>query len=222
MNEFVQRLLAVSLFCTIGCNQSSSTSQQKATPPAKVEKIAKEADLATITLTPEAETRLGIRTVPMERRKVGRTRLLGGQVVVPPGHSAVVVAPLTGTLAAPEQNEMASAGQQVKKGQPIFAIHPLLNPTDRVRLAESLVSLAGARVESAGQAEKARIQVESAKIVLARAEQLVRDKAGSVKGRDEAAAQLAIAESTLTVAVCRWLMSTGNSPCSRMVPSPVQ
>ena len=51
--------------------------------PAKVTYPVKEADLATITLTAQAEQRLGIQTVPVERRSVVATRLFGGEVMLP-------------------------------------------------------------------------------------------------------------------------------------------
>jgi hypothetical protein len=43
----------------------------------------KEADLTTVTLTPEAATRLGIATVPVAWKVVAQTRLYGGEISLP-------------------------------------------------------------------------------------------------------------------------------------------
>lgn len=51
--------------------------------PAAIDHPVKEADLATVRLTPEAEERLGIQVVPVERRVVRVTELLPGEVVLP-------------------------------------------------------------------------------------------------------------------------------------------
>lgn len=49
--------------------------------PAEVANHVAESDLATITLTPEAETRLGIETAKITRRDVPTMRVLGGEVI---------------------------------------------------------------------------------------------------------------------------------------------
>jgi hypothetical protein len=43
----------------------------------------READLTTVTLTPEAATRLGIATVPVARKVLAQTRLYGGEISLP-------------------------------------------------------------------------------------------------------------------------------------------
>src|SRR5205823_3010048 len=65
--------------------------------PATVPKPFKE-DTAGVTLTPEAEQRLAVRMGTVERKSVPRVRVYGGEVVVPPGRSVAVAAPLAGTL----------------------------------------------------------------------------------------------------------------------------
>jgi len=59
-----------------------------ATAAAKVAKVAnpvKESELASITLTAQAEQRLGIATSTVERKKIARIRFFGGDVVLPLG-----------------------------------------------------------------------------------------------------------------------------------------
>ncbi len=203
MNRQFYLLLLASLAASIcGCGKSAPAATQK-TPPAKVATIAKEAELATIVLTPEAEKRLGIQLAEVERKRVTRMRTLGGEVTIPPGRAVVVTAPLAGTLVASKDGGPPRPGQVLTKGRIVFALEPLLSPPERLRLAEVLVSLASSRADAEAQVDKAEVQLGAAKVMLARAEQLVRDKAGSMKSRDDAKAQLDVAAATLRGAEAR-------------------
>ena len=78
----------VGVFCffaavtiVLNCGREKQ-SEQKPSPPAKVQNVEKEVDLTTITLSPEAEKRLGIQTTAVEYRTVERTRVYGGAVEV--------------------------------------------------------------------------------------------------------------------------------------------
>ena len=66
--------------------------------PATVEHPRTEAELSTVTLTPEAVKRLGIETVAVRTDRPPSTRTLGGEIVVPEGRGVVVTAPVAGTL----------------------------------------------------------------------------------------------------------------------------
>src|SRR5215218_650965 len=79
--------------------------------PATVPKPFKEDQAATVVLTPEAEAKLAVRLAKVERKSVPRARVFGGEVVVPPGKSVIVSAPLAGTLKA---GAVPVAGQAVK------------------------------------------------------------------------------------------------------------
>lgn len=63
--------------------------QTPAPEPAKVTGHAVETDLATVSLTPEAEKRLGIETAAIVRRDVPITRILGGEVVSSAGEASL-------------------------------------------------------------------------------------------------------------------------------------
>ncbi len=222
--SFTPFILLPAVIGLAGCG-TPKPAAQKSAPPAKVAQLAKEAELATITLTPEAEQRLGIRSVPVERKSVSRVRTLGGEVVLPPGRSLVVAAPLSGTLETPSDAAPLVAGQRATKGQVLFSLQILLTPPDRVRLAEVLVSLGGSRVDAEGQVEKTRVQVDAAKIAVARAEKLVRDKAGSQKALDEAQAQLGIARATLQAAEARrdlLVQTTLDADAGKLVSLPIE
>ncbi len=51
--------------------------------PAKVENAVKETELATVTLTPQAEQRLGVKTAPVERKTMSVMRHFSGEVIMP-------------------------------------------------------------------------------------------------------------------------------------------
>ena len=52
-------------------------------PPSKAEAVVHETDLLRLTLTPEAQKRLGIRTVTVADGTSARIREVGGELVVP-------------------------------------------------------------------------------------------------------------------------------------------
>ncbi len=172
---------------TIGCAVEYAAEQSKSAPPAKVENPVKEGDLATVKLTTEAESRLGIRTAPVEFTEVTRSRTFGGEVVLPPDSTMIVSAPVAGTILA-ATNAAPAAGMTVRRGQSVFGLRPLLAPERDARtLAEKDVTDAQARFDTAKQR-------------LERTEQLLRDKAGSVRQVEEAHEQLRLAESALKAA----------------------
>src|SRR5258708_5973437 len=83
-----------------GCNRMGS-SAPAAAPPAKVAHIAKEDELNTIQLSPDAERRLGIELVAVQFRRLQRVKTYGGEVTLPTGASIIVSAPVGGTLQTP-------------------------------------------------------------------------------------------------------------------------
>ncbi len=184
--------LAVALAALLSCGQPSGAPAPKAEPPAKVRGGLSESELGTITLTAQAEARLGIRTAAVEIKKVGRTRAFGGEVVVPAGRTISVSAPVAGLLAAPAQGPAAAIATPARKGQALLRLTPLLPPERDLRIeAEKEIASAEPRVAAA----RSRLQ---------RAEQVLRDKAGSVRSVEEARTELAQAEAALKAAQSRW------------------
>jgi len=61
--------------------------------PATVSGAVKESALATVTLTEQAEARLGVETVAAEMRPVANSLVVGGEVMGVPGQTATVAAP---------------------------------------------------------------------------------------------------------------------------------
>lgn len=178
---------------------SETQSSSSAAPPAKVANGVKESDLATVTLSPQAEQRLGIETAKVENRNIARTLRLGGEIMPVPGRRIYVTAPVTGVVIAPA-GPLPQAGMQVRKGQPVFRLLPL--PAER--------DLLGTPEEVALK----KMQFEVARAKAGRAEQLLLDKAGSVKAQEAAAAELAAAEAAFKAAEARWHLTNNTAPDS--------
>ena len=155
-----------------------------ASPPAvKVASPVTEASLTTVTLTPEAEMRLGIKTVPVERKPISRTRTVGGEVIAPPGAETVVTAPFAGTLEATPSTTVV--GTTIERGRALFRLVPIAPAERDARVdAERAASDAAARQDAAGKK-------------LRRAQILVQDGAGSRRAVEEAQAELSVAEADL-------------------------
>lgn len=160
-----------------GCGGSAEPAKTAA--PATVSAPVKEADLSTVTLTPEAEKRLGIVTVAVERRPVARNRVVGGEIAAPSGAQLAITAPVAGVLQA---GNVPRAGMVVTRGHPLFRLLPI-QPSERDAQVDAQQALDTAVARQAAAAAKAR-----------RAEQLLKDGAGSRRALEEAQAELAIAE----------------------------
>lgn len=158
---------------------------------AKVEHPVKEADLATIKLTPQAEQRLGIETSAVERRLIGRTRSYSGEVVIPTDRTMIVTAPLAGTLSAPANATSLAVGAWVRQGQILFYLTPYLAPERDLhpQLERDVAS--------------ATEKLNAAKLRYDRAQQLLAGQAGSVKNVEQAREEVALAENDLKAAQTR-------------------
>jgi membrane fusion protein, heavy metal efflux system len=186
LRGFVRSLLFGAFVITVGlgCSSGPSSSPAKDTP-AKIQNPRTEADLSTITLSPEAVTRLGIETVVAKQDVAAATRTLGGEVVVPEGRSVIVTAPVAGTLIG---STAPPPGARVRKGDPLMAIAPLVS-ADRDQRIEAQRALSAAEAEEL--AARQRLQ---------RLEQLLKDGAASVRGVEEARAQHQVTVAAVTAA----------------------
>jgi RND family efflux transporter MFP subunit len=196
-------VIVIGALLIASCNGNESDSTSKPAPPVKVEAPVTEASLTTVTLTPEAEKRLGIQTAVVERRAVGRTRTVGGEVIAPPGAETVVTAPVAGILEAP--GAMPVPGTTVAQGRAIFRLIPLA-PSER-----------DARVDAERAVEEAMARQQAAATKLQRAERLARDGAGSRRAVEEAQAEFAIAEADLKAARERLTLSQRSNATLRGV-----
>lgn len=156
-------LAALPLLLAAGCGGSPKAAPAAKETPATVAKPAKEDDLGTIVLKPEAETRLGLKTVAAETKAVPRSRTYAGDVIVPPGRLIVVASPFPAKVAA--DGTPPVPGQAVKKGQALVTLLPTLS-------ADALTQYATQKIDADGQVVQARKQVEVNKLQLDRVQKL--------------------------------------------------
>ena len=110
-----------------------------------------------------------------------------GEVVVPPERTISLTAPVAGTLGVDEDQPLPTIGTRVRQGQTLFRLMPLdRDLRGRSPLAEAAQALATAQAN-----------YDVAQIRVSRAEQLLRDLAGSQRSVDHARAELAQAEAAV-------------------------
>ena len=186
------------LLCLAGCGKSE---KPKAVSPSEVKNPVKESELTTVTITPDAEKRLGIKTVVIKTDNVRATREVGGEIQAVPGQAVTIVAPVQGTLRG---GAGIRAGQRVRRGQILFQLVPL--PAER-----DLLTLDQGTAQS-------RTQLAVAQARLRRAEELLADRAGSVRARDDARADVALAQRALADARARQAALNGNPGGGQSLP----
>jgi membrane fusion protein, heavy metal efflux system len=194
-------LTAAALTAAGGCQRMgaapAATTGSAAAAPAKVDGAPKEADLATVTLTPEAEARLAVALAPVERKSVPRTAMYAGEVTIPSGRLTAVTAPFVGTIQGPPGGgPLPEPGATVKKGQPVLVLQVILTPEARAQIAPQLA-------DAEGQVKQSRDQLQIAKVQLDRAEGLVRDRLGGTAALVDAKAQYELAQTNLRNAETR-------------------
>lgn len=201
--QTMRAIAAVLCLCVRVSADAAGDDKKTTTGPATVENRVKESDLTVIKLTPEAERRLGITLVAAERKSISLPRRLPGELLVPPGRTIVISAPVAGLVTLPSPSEsMPSSGQRVQRGNPLFRLQPgesrdgkTFVAADRISLARANADLTAARIEAEGQLEQARVRVEAADVKLKRADQLRQEGAGAQRNHDEARAELDLATS---------------------------
>jgi RND family efflux transporter MFP subunit len=159
-----------------GCSKSDT----KPTAAAKVANPVSESQLTTVTLTSDAVRRLAIATAPVESLSVLPTRSVGGEVVVPPGLSLTVSAPVAGRVLAAGSGALPAAGSRVRRGALLMRLAPL--PPDPAQ-AERDQNIARARLSQA--------EAEATRMARLFAERLV-----SARDNERAQAELASARAT--------------------------
>jgi RND family efflux transporter MFP subunit len=183
-------ILAAAHGLLTGCGATTPKETKSApAPAAKVENRIKEADLTRVTLSPDAERRLGIEIAAAVER-TGTDRLTtAGEIVAIPGRTLVVAAPSPGRVVL-ERKDLA-AGQSIRKGQAVFRLTPMLAPQRDLKITyEAEVKSAKTRLDAATQ------QLE-------RASQLLRDMAGSKRNVEAAEQEFGQAKAAHDAAVER-------------------
>lgn len=166
-------LAAISYGLLNGCGSSPAPQKAVAVPAAKVDNRVKESDLTRVTLSPEAERRLGIALVPVSEGTAPNQARIAGDVMVIPGKAMIVAAPASGTVVLARRD--IEVGQTIRIGQPVFRLTPMLAPVRDLKTT----------YEADMQSAKSRL--DTAKQQLDRAQQLLRDMAGSKRNVELAA-----------------------------------
>lgn len=156
----------------LSCSSAPKETKPAPAPPAKVDNRVKESDLTRVTLSPEAEQRLGIELATVTERTASNQLAVSGEIVPIPGKTLIVTAPASGTVALARKD--MGAGQIVKSGEAVFRLTPMLPAQRDLKITyEADVLSAKARLDAATQ------QLE-------RSKQLLRDMAGSKRNVEAA------------------------------------
>ena len=198
-NPSLLRLLP--LAALLGLAACGQEEKPKHASPSEVSNPVKESDLTTVTITPEAEKRLGIKTVAIKTDNIKATREVGGEIQAVPGQAVTIVAPVQGTLRG---GANITAGQRVRQGQTLYQLVPLPAERDLLTLNQGTA--------------QARTQLQVAQARLSRAEELLADRAGSVRARDDARADVALAQRALADARARQGAMSGNPGGGQSLP----
>ncbi len=180
------------LVLLVGC--SNKPAANKSEKPASVAHPAGETEQAVVTLTPQAETRIGLATTKVVMGAMRRTRTVPGEVVVPSGGQIAFVSPFAATVRPISATKaLPRAGDLVHRKEKLLRLVPLA-PADRDVRAQAEKTLAVAESRLQGAQQK-----------LTRMEKLLAEGAASAKqveeasaDRDAAAAELAAAKKRLS------------------------
>jgi cobalt-zinc-cadmium efflux system membrane fusion protein len=191
-------VIMLALVPIFGCQPSgpkaaaAGTSKGTSTPagPSKVIGGVKEVELTRVELTSQAEARLGLTMVDVERKPVARAVSYGGEVMIPPGRLISVASPFLGIVEAPPGLPVPQPGVTLARGQAVCVVKPILSPEARANLAPLLK-------ESEGQVKQANEQLKMARINMDRQENLVRDKLAGAAALIDAKAQYNAAQTAV-------------------------
>jgi hypothetical protein len=139
-----------------GCSHNGATPAAAQKAPATVDNRVKESDLTRVKLTPEAEQRLGIELAAAVESEVSTVSAVAGEVMLIPGKALIANAPVTGTIHFARTN--LGVGQNVRKGEPVFRLTPVVSPQRDLRVTfEADVQSTKARLDTAAQQLERRV-----------------------------------------------------------------
>lgn len=177
-------VLCFALMVATSCGRRGSTTTSTE-PPAKATPRPGETALSTVTLSADAEKRLGIEFAVVEKRVMAGAISVPGEVMVPTGGSVILAAPFSATVSAAT---LPKVGSMVKRGQTLIDLSPFAPPDRDTRVqAEKSVSIASARLETV----VTRVD---------RLEKLVKEGGASEKQIEEARAERDVAKAELAAA----------------------
>jgi RND family efflux transporter MFP subunit len=176
----MRTVLCLVALAAFGCGKKET----KPAPAAKVQNAVTEAQLTSVTLTPDAVKRLGIVTAPVESLSSLPTRTVGGEIIVPPGLSLTVSAPVAGRVLAPESGAPPMPGARVAQGTVLLRLVPL--PPD-LSQAERDHEVAAARLRQAQSEAERTSRLYADRLVSARDNETAQAELTSARATAEAA-----------------------------------
>ena len=185
-------LIGVSVLLLVACAKPA----EKKTPAVTIENPVKESELTTLKLTERAVERLGIKTQAMVEQPTNLTRTYSGEIMAVPGRAMTLMAPVSGTILGLKNGGLPIAGTAVRKGQSLYRLLILPSEKDLLGATEDV--------------KLKKVQYDVAVEKLKRAEQLLKDKAGSVRAKQDAESELANVTAALHVAEARVELMKGN------------
>ena len=184
-------VLAAGILFSLGCPFGKKGDSSAKTPPASVANAVRETALTTVTLSESAVHRLGVEVAPVIEKTVQRTRVFGGEIMVPSGQSVVVAAPWGGTLSPGNPDKPLAPGMAVRQGETVLMIQPVFSAeVQSIQLPQMLL-------DARQGVQAAQIECDAANIELQRATQLLKDRAGSRQEADKAEAKVQLARQAL-------------------------
>lgn len=171
----------------VGCQPSSTTSHH---PSSEVVHATAEEEMPTVFLAPQALSRLRIETTNVREGAIARTRLVGGEVVIPPGRTLIVTAPVAGEVHF-VAGEAPLPGTVVERGAALLRVAALA-PADRDTRARV------AREVAAAEANLAALESR-----VTRNRVLVDQRSGITRALEEAIAARDVARADLSAARAR-------------------
>lgn len=140
-----------------------------------------------VALSNNAIKKLGLEVKEIRSTKALSSKLFPAQIGYAPQALTNYITPFNGYV---DLNAHLHLGDQVKAGQPLLKIKPVVTPETRLSLLTNLS-------DTEGQLKSSQEQVEANRLVFNRAKQLFMQHVGSQKSVDDAQANLAIAETNL-------------------------
>lgn len=183
----VERAIAAALVAFVSACESNKAPPSHHAASSEVTHPIAEADLPAVSLSTEAISRLHIETTSVRAGSIPRTRLVGGEVVVPPGRTVSVTAPVAGEVHF-VTSEPLLPGATVQRGAGLLRLTAIA-PTDRDTRARV------AREVAAAEANLAALALR-----VTRNQALVDQGAGSARALEEAVAARDVARADLAAA----------------------
>ncbi len=187
MNRIPSALLLIHFVLAGACESKTTPSQARAS---EVAHPRAETELPVVRLSPEAISRLHLETTTVREGSVPRMRLVGGEVVVPPGRTVTITAPVAGEVHFVAA-EPPMPGSTVQRGVGLLRLTAIA-PADR-----------DTRARAAREVSAAEANLPALELRVRRNKALVDQGAGSTRALEEASAARDVAQADLAAARAR-------------------